>query len=118
MAVIKSIPSQRIINGQIQETSEISIVSEAYYDTSGESCVVVKSVDNSKLRLNSTTTDHVVVKALTKVLVIPDIGRVDEVMTMADGEVSYWKKRGLEPDYMYELAEKGWEKYLDVGQMV
>jgi hypothetical protein len=78
MAVVKSIPSQRIINGQVQETSEISIVSEAYYDTAGESCVVVKSVDNSKLRLNSTTTDHVVVKALTKVLVIPDIGRVDE----------------------------------------
>ena len=79
MAVIKSIPSQRIINGQVQETSEISIVSEAYYDTSGESCVVVKSVDNSKLRLNSTTTDHVVVKALTKVLIIPDVGKIDEV---------------------------------------
>ncbi len=47
-----------------------------------------------------------------------DQDELDEVMTMADGEVSYWKKRGLEPDYMYELAEEGWEKYLDVGQMV
>jgi DNA polymerase elongation subunit (family B) len=41
-----------------------------------------------------------------------DQDELDEVMTMADGEVSYWKKRGLEPDYMYELAEEGWEQYI------
>ena len=42
-----------------------------------------------------------------------DQDELEEVMTMADGEVSYWKKRGLEPDYMYELAEEGWESYLN-----
>jgi DNA polymerase elongation subunit (family B) len=41
-----------------------------------------------------------------------DQDELDEVMTMADGEVSYWKKRGLEPDYMYELAEEGWEQHI------
>jgi len=42
-----------------------------------------------------------------------DQDELEEVMAMADGEVSYWKKRGLEPDYMYELAEEGWETYLN-----
>jgi DNA polymerase elongation subunit (family B) len=41
-----------------------------------------------------------------------DQDELEEVMTMADGEVSYWKKRGLEPDYMYELAEEGWEQHI------
>jgi DNA polymerase elongation subunit (family B) len=41
-----------------------------------------------------------------------DQDELDEVMTMSDGEVSYWKKRGLEPDYMYELAEEGWEQHI------
>lgn len=42
-----------------------------------------------------------------------DQDELEEVMTMADGEVSYWKKRGLEPDYMYELAEEGWENFIN-----
>ena len=78
MAVIKSIPSQRIISGKVQETSEISVVSESNYDTAGESCIVVRGIGNSKIRLNSTTTDHTVIKAMTKVLIIPDVGRIDE----------------------------------------
>jgi DNA polymerase elongation subunit (family B) len=41
-----------------------------------------------------------------------DQDELEEVMTMSDGEVSYWKKRGLEPDYMYELAEEGWEQHI------
>lgn len=79
MAVIKSIPSQRVISGQVQETSEISVVSEPYYETTGESCVVIRGIDYSKVRLNSSTTDHTVVKAMTKVLIIPDVGRIDEM---------------------------------------
>jgi hypothetical protein len=37
---------------------------------------------------------------------------LDEVMTMSDGEVKYWEKRGLSPTYMYDLAEEGWEQYI------
>ena len=36
MAIIKTIPSTRLINGEILETSEISIVSEREYRTNGE----------------------------------------------------------------------------------
>jgi DNA polymerase elongation subunit (family B) len=41
-----------------------------------------------------------------------DQDELDEVMTMSDGEVKYWEKRGLSPNYMYDLAEEGWEQYI------
>ena len=37
---------------------------------------------------------------------------LDEVMAMSEGEVKYWEKRGLSPNYMYDLAEQGWEQYI------
>lgn len=78
MAVIRTIPSERIINGKILKTSEVSTVSERTYRTNGESCIIVKSVNESELILDSRTTDHVVVKAMTRVLVKPDVGKIDE----------------------------------------
>jgi DNA polymerase elongation subunit (family B) len=41
-----------------------------------------------------------------------DQDELDEVMNMSEGEVSYWNKRGLSPNYMYDLAEEGWEQYI------
>jgi hypothetical protein len=78
MAVIKNIPSQRIINGKIVHTSETSVVSEAFYETHGESCIVIRGVPQAKVRLDSISTDHTVIKAMTKVLIIPDVGKIDE----------------------------------------
>jgi hypothetical protein len=78
MAIVKSIPVQRIINGEIIKGSESSIVSEKSYKTNGEYTIVVKSVDICDLTLDSSNTDHVVVKALTNVNVIPSIGKIDE----------------------------------------
>jgi hypothetical protein len=43
---------------------------------------------------------------------VGDQDELDEVMTMSDGEVKYWEKRGLSSNYMYDLAEKGWEQYI------
>jgi hypothetical protein len=78
MAIVKTIPSRRIINGIAIETSEISVVSETDYSTTGESCVVVRGVSESVLTLNSTTTDHIVVKSMTRLTIKPDIGKIDE----------------------------------------
>jgi len=41
-----------------------------------------------------------------------DQDSLEEVLTISEPEVKYWEKRRLEPDYMYELAEEGWEKYI------
>ena len=36
----------------------------------------------------------------------------EDVMDITEAELKYWEKRGLKPDYMYELAEEGWEQHL------
>lgn len=78
MPIIKSIPARRIINGFQIETSEVSIVSELDYRTNGESCVIVRGIESSFLTLDSKTTDHVVVKSMTRLTIRPDVGKIDE----------------------------------------
>jgi hypothetical protein len=78
MAIVKTIPSRKIIGGVAIETSEISVVSEREYITTGESCVVVRGVSESIITLDSKTTDHVVVKSMTRLIIKPDIGKIDE----------------------------------------
>jgi hypothetical protein len=47
-----------------------------------------------------------------------DQDKLEEVLTISEPEMEYWKKRGLEPDYMYELALEGWEEKLIEFQSV
>ena len=60
------------------DTSEISVVSELDYRTNGESCIIVRGVLESVIILDSRTTDHVVIKSMTKVTIKPDTGKIDE----------------------------------------
>jgi hypothetical protein len=78
MAVIKNTPAQRVINGKIINTSEVAVVSEPFYETHGESCIVIRGVDQAKVRLDHLSTDHTVIKAMTKVVIMPDYGLIDE----------------------------------------
>jgi hypothetical protein len=78
MAIIRSTPSERIINGQVIISSENALVSETQFRTKGESTVVIKDVEFSKVILDHSSTDHIVIKALTKVLILPSSGRIDE----------------------------------------
>lgn len=78
MAIIRTIPSQRIINGELINTSEVSMVSETEYRTNGEDCIVVRGVSQSVITLDSKTTDHTVIKAMTEVLIKPDMNKIDE----------------------------------------
>jgi DNA polymerase elongation subunit (family B) len=36
----------------------------------------------------------------------------EDVLDISEDELKYWDKRGLNPDYMYELASDGWEEYV------
>jgi hypothetical protein len=78
MAIVRTIPSRRIINGMQINTSEISLVSEVDYRTNGESCVIVTGIPFSVVVLDSRTTDHVVVKSMTQLTIRPDLGKIDE----------------------------------------
>lgn len=42
----------------------------------------------------------------------------EDVLNISESELSYWGKRGLSPNYMYELAENGWEEKLGLFQSV
>jgi len=78
MAIIKSISSKRIIRGEVINASEISVVSESTYKTNGENCIIVRGVAQSVVILDSTNTDHVVVKSMTNLTILPDVGLIDE----------------------------------------
>lgn len=48
-----------------------------------------------------------------------DQDKLDEdVLNISEQEISYWNKRGLSPNYMYELAEQGWEEKLGLFEPV
>jgi hypothetical protein len=36
----------------------------------------------------------------------------EDVLDISEDELKYWRNRGLNPDYIYELAEPGWEEYV------
>jgi len=72
MAIFRSQPSKRIINGNEIVTSDSSVVTNKIYKTDGEYVIVIKDVDFCELTLDENTTDHVVIKSLTHVLVKTD----------------------------------------------
>ena len=78
MAIQRSIPSQRIIAGQVINTSEITFVSNPTYSTEGEALIVTKESENVEIILDSSTTDHIIVKALTNTKIKPIWGLIDE----------------------------------------
>ena len=78
MSIIRTVPSTRLINGQILETSEMAIISETEYKTNGEDCIIIRNVSKSTIILNSITTDHIVIKSMTNVTIKPDVGKIDE----------------------------------------
>jgi hypothetical protein len=36
----------------------------------------------------------------------------EDVLDISEGEIKYWEKRGMNPDYIYDLASEGWEEYI------
>jgi len=47
-----------------------------------------------------------------------DQDTLEEVMALSEGEIKYWEKRGLDSNYMYELAEEGWKEKLGLFESV
>jgi hypothetical protein len=36
----------------------------------------------------------------------------ENLIKMEQGEVEFWESVGIDPNYMYELAEEGWEEFV------
>jgi hypothetical protein len=79
MAIVRSIPKEKMVSGRVVRTSEVVAISEDNYSTNGESLIIIKDIDFCKIKLNSVTTDHIRVKSLTNTLIMPDIGKIDGV---------------------------------------
>jgi hypothetical protein len=77
MAVQHSIPTQRIIRGNVVKSYEISIVTDNIYKTNGEALVITKTQD-VEVQLDSFSTDHVIIKSLTNTKIVPLMGLIDE----------------------------------------
>ena len=37
----------------------------------------------------------------------------EDVLDLEQKEIEYWNKRGIDPNYIYDFAEEGWEQYID-----
>ena len=84
MSIIRSIPVDKIIAGNLVKTSELAIVAEKEYSTNGEYALVVRNVSECKITLNSKTTDRIKIKAMTKVSIFPDKNKIDEDWDVLD----------------------------------
>ena len=63
----------------IEKPTEIhKIISNSSYTTNNETFLIVKNVDYSEVTLNSNVTNKITIKSLTSVLVISDVGSIDE----------------------------------------
>ena len=106
MGIFWSISSKKIINGVEIQTSDLAVITNENYKTNGESAIVIKGVENCNLFLNSTTTDHIVVKALTNVLVTSDT-LIDEEFNeveLTKGSCVEFRRIG---DFWYILSSDG-----------
>ena len=106
MSIFRSIPSKRIINGHEIVTSDVAVVTNSKYSTNGESAIVIKGTELCELFLDSNTTDHIVIKALTRVDVKAD-SLIDEEFDMIEldkGACVEYRKIG---DFWYILSSDG-----------
>ena len=106
MGIFRSISSKKIINGVEIQTSDLAVITNENYKTNGESAIVIKGVGNCNLFLNSATTDHIVVKALTNVLVTSDT-LIDEEFNeveLTKGSCVEFRRIG---DFWYILSSDG-----------
>lgn len=78
MAIFKSTPVTKIINGVTIKTSESTLLSNSVYKTNGESAIIVKDLKSCRIELDSITTENITIKALCDVLVVADYSIDDE----------------------------------------
>lgn len=80
MTTFKSVPSIKIIAGREIKTSDLVVTNNPEHTTNGESVVVCRDVPECKVYLDHTTTDHVTIKAMTKVIILDN----DETASIDD----------------------------------
>ena len=44
-----------------------------------------------------------------------DQDNLTEVLQLSEGEIEYWEKRGLDSNYIYDLAEEDWQSKITIA---
>lgn len=82
MPILKNKPIRKTVfrgNRSVNlDTFDTIIISDEIYKTNGENLLIVREVSQSKVKLDSTTTDRIKIKTLTNCTIIPDLNRIDE----------------------------------------
>jgi len=80
----KTINDIRFLNNPLIEIDEPKIIpmkkiiTNTEHRTNGEILIVVKDVETCNITLDNNTTEHIIIKALTKVFIRPSFGKIDE----------------------------------------
>jgi hypothetical protein len=106
MAIFKSYPVQKIVNGITVNTSDSSIVTHSGYITNGESAIVIKCDEYCNLILDHETTDHITIKAMSDVLLISD-KLIDEEFEEIELQKGASVEMKIIGDYWYILSSDG-----------
>jgi hypothetical protein len=106
MAIFKSTPITRIVNGKETLSSESVIVSNSQYKTNGEKFIVVKGISECNLYLDSKTSDHIIVKALTVINITSD-KQIDEEFDIIELNKGACVEFKLIGDFWYILSSDG-----------
>jgi len=69
MAIFKSYPVTKIVNGKEIKTSDAIICTNSTHTTKGEAAIIVKGVEQCVVTLDETTTDHITIKSMTNVTI-------------------------------------------------
>jgi hypothetical protein len=78
MAIFKSTPITKVINGITIQTSDVSVVTDSGYTTSGEYTIIVRDIPKCVITLDPSTTEHVTIKAMTDVLIFSSKEKIDD----------------------------------------
>jgi hypothetical protein len=106
MGIFKTPIVKKTINGNEVMVSDATVVTNSSYVTNGESVIVIKDTNKCELILDSNTTDHVVIKSLTDVLVKAET-LIDEEFNeveLTKGSCVEFRKIG---DFWYILSSDG-----------
>lgn len=77
----KKVVGDKQFYNEVYETNAQDIkkvITDEVYNTKGEVLILAKGVSECRIVLDSETTEHIIIKALTKVYITPSSNKIDE----------------------------------------
>ena len=74
----KTFGDKHYFEPNLREIELKRIVRESHYVTKGESLILVKDIDECRITLDGNTTEHIIIKTLTKVYIDTTKNKIDE----------------------------------------